>query len=864
MSIPPGPSSALVPRSLRVQLIHHVENSTLDVQVTSSTTIFPESKQGSPSTIPLSIIDSTVSYFARCAAIWFYDPPSSPKAAISSAHLQAALSKTLNAYPQWCGRLSYTAHKANAGHNERYRRVHLTFNDSTDLGVSFITATSPKILSDFLPDTASRKSGKKAWDGFELPTDGLYPSVPLSLDSDNTPPDAPNLVVQSTTFACGSTAVAIAITHSLADAQTLSQFSNDFSKVSRAILNSEPMPHLSPIFDPQRLDAFAAGDIDAETPDPALLEKARKLPCHRYDNYLHVPNQPWPVHSPPDLDTVSHLPLSPTDPLPWDEYDAKAPVSHRILHFSASEIQYIYTKVTSSKEAAEMSKLDALLAHIWTRINAARNLEPGTITYLDMTLGLRPRIVPPLPNNFLGSPIMNAAIPTTTPTSSTPPSLAAVASTIRNTLKAFTPESIAAQLHDLAFEVSPQRIWRCFLGKKHIILTTWLYLGLDKVDFVGEKGGKVRYVWPIMPAVDGLVDVVETMGEKGDKSGHWSRNGVDVSVYLEESAMERLLRDEALWGAQPRSQILSIYQLIPFTLFFSPPISFRLVFFPESATASVRLSFSSKLNVLLGGNLGILWQAVREHVYNLLAALGLRVDGPKQEDRVNDQLPTERDAEEPKAESAVVRRGTKLSKVDAGGGSPEEGDDHVEYSQFLGEQGLGPLVDDDGVGEAEVLYHECLPWHQGADPEEVVERLRDLGVAFGPHKGPQAGRCGAELQLLHDIVQVRHAPHLAGDGSTEWHVEEARERDHRGSNTDSVRVVLVMLGCLLGRPPRLHRGQEVGSGKSQKEEQGREDAAGGAVVLEGMWGHEARLCKGDPHVLHSGWTMQRHDGAVMG
>ncbi|TVY14557.1 Hydroxycinnamoyltransferase 2 [Lachnellula arida] len=525
-----------------------VENSTLDVQVTSSTTIFPESKQGSPSTIPLSIIDCTVSYFARCAAIWFYDPPSSPKAALSSSHLQTALSKTLNAYPQWCGRLSYTTHKAKAGHNERYRRVHLTYNAPTDLGVPFVTATSPKVLSDFLPDMASRKSGKKAWDGFELPTDGLYPSVPLSLNNDRTPPDAPNVVVQLTTFACGGTAVAIAITHSLADAQTLSQFSKDFSTVSRAILNSEPLPTLSPIFDPKRLDAFAAGDIDAETPDAALLEQARKLPCHRYDNYLHVLNQPWPVHSPPDFDTMSHLPLSPTDPLPWDEYDANAPVSHRVLHFSASEIQHIYTQATSSQEAAKISKLDALLAYVWTRINAARNLDPGTITYLDMTFGLRPRIIPPLPPNFLGSPIMNAAIPTTIPTSSTPASLPAVASTIRNTLKEFTPESIAAQLHDLAFEVSPQRIWRCFPGKRHIMLTAWLYLGLDEVDFVGEKGGKVRYVWPVMPAIDGLVDVLETVGGKGDEGGHWSRNGVDVSVYLEEGAMERLLRDEGLWG----------------------------------------------------------------------------------------------------------------------------------------------------------------------------------------------------------------------------------------------------------------------------------------------------------------------------
>jgi len=140
---------------------------------------------------------------------------------------------------------------------------------------------------------------------------------------------------------------------------------------------------------------------------------------------------------------------------------------------------------------------------------------------------------------------MNAAIPTTI--QSKPSSLSEVASTIRSMLNEFTPEAIAAQLYDLVFEVSPQRIWRCFLGRKHVLLTTWLYLGLEDIDFVGEEGGKIRYMWPVIPPLDGLVDVLETVGEESE-GGHWSANGVDVSVYLEEKAMGRLLEDEGLWG----------------------------------------------------------------------------------------------------------------------------------------------------------------------------------------------------------------------------------------------------------------------------------------------------------------------------
>lgn len=521
------------------------ETPTFDVQVTSSTTIFPESR-GSPTTVPLSIIDCTVSYFSRCAAIWFYDAPRNPKSALSSSHLQAALSKTLNAYPQWCGRLSYTAHKTNAGHNERYRRIKITFNSPMDLGVPFITATSSKSLSDFLPDTASRTTEMKAWDGFQLPIEELYSSESLSLDNDRTPPDAPNVVVQLTTFACGSTAISISITHAFADAQTLSQFAKDYASISRALFNSAPLPILSPIFDPQRLDAFAAGDIDAKTPDPELIEKARRLPCHRYDNYLHIKNQPWPAHNPPDLTTVSHHPLSPATPIPWHEINTQAPISHRILHFSPSELQTIYTLAISSPDSTmtNISKLNALLAHIWIRITTARNLNPGSTVHLDISFGLRPRITPPLPQSFLGSPIMIAAVPTTTPH----PSLSSTASAIRNILNKFTPEAIAAHLHSSAFEVSPQRIWQCFFGSMHVGVTVWLYLGLEEVEFVGDGGGGVKFVWPIMPAVDGLVDVLETVGEKGGKGGHWGRNGVDVSVYLEEEVMGRLIKDEGLWG----------------------------------------------------------------------------------------------------------------------------------------------------------------------------------------------------------------------------------------------------------------------------------------------------------------------------
>jgi len=43
---------------------------------------------------------------------------------------------------------------------------------------------------------------------------------------------------------------------------------------------------------------------------------------------------------------------------------------------------------------------------------------------------------------------------------------------------------------------------------------------------------------------DGLLLVMEALG---DEKGHWTANGVDVCLFLEEKTMERLLADPLLW-----------------------------------------------------------------------------------------------------------------------------------------------------------------------------------------------------------------------------------------------------------------------------------------------------------------------------
>ena len=363
------------------------ENNSLDVQVVSSINIFPKSTHRTPTTVPLSIIDSTVSGFARCAGIWYYDPPSSLEVILLVSQLRESLSNTLNAYPQLCGHVSLATSKTNGGHTDRYRRVHVTYNAPTDVGLPFVEATSSKKLTDFLPSTKIRKASIKAWDASQLPSEELLPSTPLALSSDTTPQDAPNAIIQVTTFRCGSTAIALEFTHCLADAQTMSIFVKDWAATHQALLKGEPLPTLYPVFDPQLLDSAAAGDIDAKFPDPVLQSQARGLPFHRFDWYKPVPSQPWPLAIPPDFDHT--VKLSPTDPIPWDDWNVNAPVLHRILHFSSEELERVYHQAVSQDQASKVSKHDALLAHLWTRINAARLHSPETQTYVNMTFGIR-------------------------------------------------------------------------------------------------------------------------------------------------------------------------------------------------------------------------------------------------------------------------------------------------------------------------------------------------------------------------------------------------------------------------------------------------------------------------------------------
>lgn len=490
---------------------------------------------------------------------WIYDPPST-EAGIRAAdpkHLRASLEQTLGSYPQLAGQLFWNTYDPtnSQGHTHRHGRIAIKYGlgeAGNEPGVGFSVIRVPISITRLVPspaDRATTNAGKWSIDE-QLPSQALFAPEPVAFQDNVTHLGVPGVSIQVTQFTDGGYAVGIKMCHALADASSLVTFMHDWAKVNRAMAVGDALPLLDPVFDPAMLDAHASGDIDASKPDSTIIVRARKLPLHRYDWFLSGGPACPPFFSahtqpPPELDISNDAPHVRGVAIPWHEWDLSVPVRHNILHFSAPEIRKIHDAASGNGEQ-RLSKLDALLAHVWTCLLRARQLKEEEHAFLDMTFGFRTRLN--LPPTFLGSPIRLTAVPTTGAILTSPKALETLASQIRSTISQFTPSACADILHDLAHEPTAQNIWATFLGRHHTLMTSWTKLGLYAVDFAGE-GRAPRYVDATMPPTDGLLQVSESAPEDGkvaDGEGDWTRDGASVSLHLRVDVMERLCADPLL------------------------------------------------------------------------------------------------------------------------------------------------------------------------------------------------------------------------------------------------------------------------------------------------------------------------------
>lgn len=535
-------------------------------QILSSQKVLPGTRPiAGAKTTPLSIADATVARFSPCAAVWLYDKnEASRNTDLFTERLQKTLRETLNDYRHFAGQLRWVVHESSEP--VKLGRPVVVYGTDEDPGVIFTVARYDCSLSDVVPSEQERQGDRRVWMASDFPQDELLPGDELAFASSLSRFEGlPGASVQITSFACGGFALGIKITHCLSDAVCLVQFAKNWAQRTRAsfaapdhglLSEEDALPRA--VFDPCLLDVHA-GALHGEHADPEKVRLARSLPMHRFDWWkTEAPGYPsWATASTqatrPTEEQLRGMALSPSTAPPWPTWDLSRPVDHVQIRFRGHDVRRMKAAAQAELDArghggstgaasrTVVSRLDVLLALVWRLIHRARQRDDAEAAtepvYLNMTLGLRQRVAPPLPDAFVGSPLVLAHValhphphPHPDADADGAPSLGAVAASLRHAVARFTPAAVAAYLHDAAHEVCPQRLWQAFLGTRHTLVTSWARAGCYEVSFWG-RGERPRYVQGRMPRMDGVVQVVD-VGEEDD---------YDVSLCLEREALGRLL-----------------------------------------------------------------------------------------------------------------------------------------------------------------------------------------------------------------------------------------------------------------------------------------------------------------------------------
>ncbi|GJC94525.1 transferase [Colletotrichum higginsianum] len=493
--------------------------------------LFPETPPTSPVTSKLSIIDATVGRFSPTAAIWLYDKPTEAEIPHHRLFdtLTQALGRTLNDYPHFAGQIQWASESMVKDDDvpRHLGRPVVVHGAPTDPGVEVVIASYDMRLDEVVPGRDERATRLKEWNASDFRQADFLPDTKTALSSLNALEGLPAVAVQLTAFRCGGFGVSAKMAHPLADAVTLTTFMHSWAARSRILFGNGyaagDLDVLKPGFNPAQLDQVA-GLRPGSPPDPDRVAKARSLPMHRFDWWAEdAPGYPKPPSTFP----------------PWPTWDMAAAVDHVQIRFAADELARMREAAQASLpedlKSLRISRLDAALAHIWTLMNRARGFQgDGESVYVNITLGLRNRVSPPLPDTFVGSPLLLGYVEKTADEAASR-QLGPVAGAIRQMMSRFTPDAVAAYIHDAAHEVSPQRLWQGFPGTRHTIVTSWVRARTYELDFLGS-GGLARYVQGVMPKIDGLVQIMD-VADTGD---------FDVSVCMQRDAMGRLLKDSFL------------------------------------------------------------------------------------------------------------------------------------------------------------------------------------------------------------------------------------------------------------------------------------------------------------------------------
>ncbi|KAI3937191.1 hypothetical protein MKW92_053142 [Papaver armeniacum] len=266
------------------------------------------------------------------------------------SHLKTSLSRTLDHFFPFAGRLATTKHSGdmNSDGNTTFTSVYIDCNSS---GVEFVHAVADVTVSDIV-------------------TPNYIPHIVRSFFTlkgvmNYEGQSRPLLSVQVTQLIDGIF-IGCSINHSVCDGSSFWHFFNSWSEISRGGASS-----------------------DKNISRPPVLKR------------WFLKSTGYPIRLPFSIDDKHFV----------GKYRYTTPPSFevRIFHFTPEYIAKLKEKANSISDEEShtdkivLSSFQALLAHVWIAVTRARRLDPEEMTSYQLVIGNRARLNPPLPNNYFGN-----------------------------------------------------------------------------------------------------------------------------------------------------------------------------------------------------------------------------------------------------------------------------------------------------------------------------------------------------------------------------------------------------------------------------------------------------------------------------
>lgn len=488
----------------------------------------------------------------NAAGLVFYDAEAAAALRDLDA-LQRSLSAVLSSYPQLAGRLRLTQ-PGDEGrpYTKRYKRTWMSYGQESDPGVRFTVVDDKRSLAEVLPAQLAGHEGIYQLETVYDLSLGPELSKPIDAPGRGDGGNGATAGVKITRFADGGAALCFASSHALFDAGALGTFLHDWTKV-HADLASGKNPSLpSRPFDTHALDALAAGDLDADAADPALVQTEAALDVFRYDSWARDPtgkdNPPAALDAalaPPAevdaLDTAAGRPRG--TPPPWHTASAAKALTYG-LEFSSDDVRRIH-KATLAGSDSFVSPQDAFAAHLFRLIARARQHSPDTQLDFEVACDDRRRFDPPLPDTAPGCFNVCLGFNVRAGDVLAPSGAVVAAQRVRAAIEGVTSARLAAWLHRRAHDLDPTREWIVFPGNTTVCSTNWARSALYDADF---GAGRPCYVHNLVHGFGGYLVIARKAVPRGEQGSKWFEPGVFVSLWLEEEAMARLIADPELRG----------------------------------------------------------------------------------------------------------------------------------------------------------------------------------------------------------------------------------------------------------------------------------------------------------------------------